>query len=185
MLKGKKIELKLVVPEHLDSLFNHLSQLEIRGNYFPHTLSSFSQFKKSYEETGFWSNDFGRFLIMAPDTQMVGSIYYFKTAIYSDCLELGFLLFNPLDAGKGYMSEAIKLMVNYLFSSKTMNRLQVNIAREHIASIKAVVKVGFEFEATRKQVLYIHGKHHDLDEYVLLRENWEKCYHQSFKIAPF
>jgi len=173
MLKGEKIELKLVHEEHLTELFHHLSQLDMRGDYFPHTLTSWPQFKKTYEETGFWSQEFGRFLIMTPETKMVGSIYYFKTAIYSDALELGFLLFNHAYAGNGYMSEAIKLMTNYLFASKTMNRLQVNIAPDNLSSIKAVKNAGFEFEARRKQIMYIHGKHCDLDEYVLLRENWD------------
>lgn len=65
-------------------------------------------------------------------------------------------------------------MVNYLFTTKYMNRIQLKIEPGNEPSIKVAEKCGFEFDGTRKQVIYNHGKHLDLNEYAILREDWEK-----------
>ncbi len=173
MIQGHKVCLKLVSENEIEEVYRLLSNIENRGAYFPKTLTSFSAFKKQYLDTGFWTDQFGRFLIVDLDHNIIGSIYYFKTAIYSDALELGYLIFDPLNSGKGYMTEALQLMVNYLFSTKPMHRVQVNIDPRHTASIALAIKVGFEFEGRRKQIIYLEGKHCDLDEYVILRNQWE------------
>lgn len=151
MIHGEKITLRLVKEQDLEELYLKLFNLNLRGKYFPLTLSSHTQFKKQFSETGFWSEDFGRFLIFDKKELLVGSIYYFKTAIYSDSLELGYLLFDKMNYGKGYMTEALELMVDYLFSTKTMNRIQLRIAPENEPSIKLALKAGFQFDGTRKQ----------------------------------
>jgi len=173
MINGEKIALRLVKEQDLEELYSKLSDLSHRGKYFPLTLSSHTQFKKHFFETGFWSEDFGRFLIFDKKERLVGSIYYFKTAIYSDSLELGYLIFDKMSNGKGYMTEALELMVDYLFSTKTMNRIQLRISPQNEPSIKLASKVGFQFDGTRKQIMFLHGKHIDLNDYVLLREMWK------------
>ena len=173
MIKGKNITLKLVHENDLDILYKNISDLSNRGEFFPLTLNSEASFKKQFHENGFWSEDFGRLLILNFDQVLVGSIYYFKTAIYSNALELGFIIFDNNSKGKGYTTEALSLTVNYLFSTKFMNRIQLKIAPDNEPSIKVALKCGFQFDGTRKQVIFNHGKHLDLNEYAILREDWE------------
>lgn len=178
MIQGEKINLRLVTEKDLTALHAALSNLSYRGEYFPHTFTSEANFRKNFNENGFWSEDFGRFIITDKEDNIVGSIYYFKTVIYSDALEIGFLLFGSQYHGKGYMTEALKMMVEYLFSVRTMSRIQVRISPEHMASKKVTLKVGFQFDGIRKKVMYLNGKHVDLEEYYLLRDdfdtNWKK-----------
>ncbi len=174
MIQGEKINLRLVTEKDLSSLYTALSNLSHRGEYFPQTFTSEASFRKNFNETGFWSDDFGRFIIMNKNDNMVGSIYYFKTVIYSDALEIGYMLFGDEYKGKGYMTEAINMLVNYLFSTKTLNRIQACISPAHIASKKTVSKAGFQFDGLRRQKMYLHGKHIDLEEYCILREDFEK-----------
>ncbi len=173
MLTGKNIILKLVQESDLDLLYKKISDLSNRGEFFPMTLSPQSAFKKQYYENGFWNESFGRFLIRDKEEVLIGSIYYFKTVIYSDALELGYILFNDKERGKGYTTQALSLMVDYLFKTKTMNRIQLRIDANNTPSIKVALKCGFHFDGTRKQIIYLNGKHQDLDEYAILREEWQ------------
>lgn len=173
MIRGKKINLRLVTDQDVDVLFNLIMDVQNRGDYFPITLTSYSDFKKTFNETGFWSDSFGRFLITDQQDIIVGSIYYFKTVIYSDALELGYIIFSEANKGKGYTTEALKIMVDYLFKIKTMNRIQLRINSENIPSVKAAINAGFQFDGTRRQIIYLKGKHLDLDEYALLRGEWK------------
>lgn len=58
----------------------------------------------------------GTFLICV-DTMSVGSISFFK-AMYFDGLEITCILFDQASWGKGYMTEALTLLVTYLFTTK-------------------------------------------------------------------
>lgn len=78
MIKGEKINLRLIQEKDLDILFQYWSDLENRGDYFPIFLHSESQFKRDFQEGGFWKDDFGRFLITDKNDRIVGSIWFFN-----------------------------------------------------------------------------------------------------------
>ncbi|MES2615225.1 MAG: GNAT family protein [Bdellovibrionota bacterium] len=179
MIKGKNITLRLVHEDDLDILFKNISNLSNRGEFFPLTLTPQTTFKKRFYETGFWSDDFGRLLILNLDQVLVGSIYYFKTVVYSNALEIGYIIFDNNSKGKGYTTEALSLMVDHLFTTKFMNRIQLKIEPSNEPSIKVALKCGFQFDGTRRQIVFNHGKHLDLNEYMILREDWEKIIHNN------
>jgi len=169
MIKGQKINLRLVQSKDIDELYTHICNLENRGQFFPLTLRSEVQFKQDYATTGFWREQFGRFIIEDKHSDMIGSIYYFNTVLYSDALELGFILFDEQFYGKGYMTEALTLMSDYLFTIKKIHRLQLGIMPDNLASIKVAEKCGYQHEATLKGFFYLDGKYHDMELYVKLR----------------
>ena len=169
MLEGEKVNLRLVRERDLDELYTQITNLGNRGDYFPLTLRGEPQFKQDFQSTGFWSDSFGRFIIENKNNEMLGSIYYFNTVVYSDALELGYILFNEAHYNQGYTQEALKLMTDYLFAVKKINRLQLGIMPNHSASIAVAKKCGFEYEATLKQFTYLHGEYHDMELFVLLR----------------
>lgn len=102
---------------------------------------------------------------------IIGSIYYFKTVIYSDALEIGYILFDEQSRGKGYVTEALQMLTSYLFATKTIGRIQLRISLNHEASKKVSLKAGFQFDGVRKAILFLDGKHVDLEEYALLRKD--------------
>lgn len=171
MLAGDKVNLRLITEKDLSQLYSLVSNLSNRGQYFPQTLVSEVEFTKKFYDNGFWTEDFGRLLIVDKLDRIVGSIYYFKTAIYSDALEIGYILFDELSRGKGYTTEALKLLTAYLFSTKTIGRVQLRISLNHEASKKVALKAGFQFDGVREAVMFLNGEHVDLEEYVILRKN--------------
>ena len=171
MLVGKKINLRLVEESDLSNLYHLMSNLSNRGSYFPQTLVSEVELKKQFYNTGFWNEEFGRFLITDKSDRIIGSIYYFKTAIYSDALEIGYILFDESSRGKGYTTEALMMMTSYLFSIKPIGRVQLRVSIEHEASKKVALNAGFKFDGVRKSIIFIDGKHADLEEYAILRND--------------
>lgn len=89
MIKGEKINLRVVREKDLETFFAYLSDIENRGDFFPIFLVSESEFKKKFQENGFWSEDFGRLVITDKKDRMLGSIWYFKPVTYFDALESG------------------------------------------------------------------------------------------------
>ena len=82
---------------------------------------------------------------------------------------LGYRL-DENEINKGYMTEAIKEMVDIAFNRLRLHRLEANIIPRNKRSIRTVEKVGFEYEGVSKKYLKINGVWEDHVHMVLLNE---------------
>ena len=173
MIFGSQFSIRTIVEQDLDDLVSLLGDTTKQGDFLPVALASQSQFRRQFEEHGFWSNDFKRLVIVAGDGHLIGTIWIFRSVPYFDALELGYKLFDRDYWGKGLMSEAMALIVDYLFSSTHINRLEIRCDVENIASAKVATKIGFLREGTARQATFARGKHHDMHLFAMLRSEWE------------
>jgi RimJ/RimL family protein N-acetyltransferase len=80
----------------------------------------------------------------------------------------------PNERGKGYCSEAVKIMVDYLFLSKDTGRIQAQTDPRNIASQKVLEKVGFKKEGILRRSFFTRGEWRDAYVYSILREEWKE-----------
>jgi ribosomal-protein-alanine N-acetyltransferase len=174
MIKGEKINLRVVQERDLDTFFQLWADIENRGDFFPIFLNSESEFKKKFQENGFWTDDFGRLLITdKEDAQILGSIWYFKSVPYFDALEIGYILFEKNSRNRGFMTEALSLLVRFLFETKTFHRLQLTVAVGNKASKRVAEKCRFTSEGVARKAVFLQGKHKDIEWFSLLRDEFE------------
>lgn len=74
--------------------------------------------------------------------------------------------------GKGYASEAIRLLLGYAFNTLNLNRVWLKCARDNSAAVKCYESVGFKTEGVLKSDLYIDGKYTDALIMAVLRKNF-------------
>lgn len=60
-------------------------------------------------------------------------------------------------AGRGYTTEAVKLMTAFGFELLGLHRIEINIRPENAASIRVAEKAGYIFEGDRPEFLHIAG----------------------------
>jgi RimJ/RimL family protein N-acetyltransferase len=72
------------------------------------------------------------------------------------------------------ISEAITVIVDYLFLSKDIVRIQAKADPENIASWKALEKAGFKKEGVLRKTFFCRGKWRDDCIYSILREEWRE-----------
>jgi [ribosomal protein S5]-alanine N-acetyltransferase len=70
-------------------------------------------------------------------------------------------------AGKGYMSEALRLLVRHAFSTMRLHRLEANIQPANRASIALVKRCGFEREGYSPRYLKIGGRWRDHERWAI------------------
>jgi ribosomal-protein-alanine N-acetyltransferase len=169
MIRGKTIILRTIREIDLDSLYARLSDLTARGTYVPLDLISETTFRRQFHEHGFWNDDYGRLLICDPEDRLLGSIWYFRAAPYFDGLEIGYQLFDTNRRNSGIMTEALSLLTHYLFATRKINRLQLAIGPQNIASKRVAEKCGFSFEGTARGAIFHQGSNHALAIYALIR----------------
>lgn len=93
--------------------------------------------------------------------------------------EIGYWLRQDLQ-GQGIMSTAGTFLINYLFKTKDLNRIELLVASENYKSQGVAHRLGFTKEGTLRQGLFMHNRFFNLDIFSLLRQEWETLYGVKF-----
>jgi len=171
VLKGSHIVLRPVREHDLDELYAAHTDISNRGAFFPLGVLSEPAFRNRFGETGFWQQDEGTLLIVGAGDELVGHIEFFKPVSYWDALELSYQLYDERSAGRGYVTEAVQLLVDYLFATKKQHRIHLVIVPENTASRRIAEKCGFVLEGTARGAFFNGGRNHDVVLYSLLRDD--------------
>ena len=101
------------------------------------------------------------------DGTKVGEIHHSKD------MEVGYGLI-PSERRKGYCTEAVKIMVDYLFLSKDVVRIYALTNVMNVASQKVLENVGFKKDGVLRKSLFVRGEWRDRYIYSILREEWKE-----------
>ena len=112
------------------------------------------------------------FIVQKKDGTKIGLMNH-RLVLPSRCIELSLGL-TPKEQGKGYGTEATQLMVDYLFLSKEIARIQAVINVRNIASQRVVEKAGFQREGTIRKAFLIGEEMDDWYLYSILRDEWKE-----------
>jgi RimJ/RimL family protein N-acetyltransferase len=171
VLKGSLITLRLPRQTDLEAMHAAHEDIANRGAFFPRNVASETTFRQRFAETGFWGKEEGTLLIVGPDGEIGGEIEFFKPVGYWDAFELSYLLWDARFAGRGWMTEAVQLLIDYLFATKKQHRIQLVIVPGNGASRRIAEKCGFQLEGTARGAFYNDGHNQDVLIYSLLRDD--------------
>ncbi|MEV1129070.1 GNAT family protein [Agromyces sp. NPDC049794] len=169
MLTGEKVVLTPVREADLPAFYDAHVDIRNRGAFFPLGVLSESTVRSRFAETGFWEPEEGTLLIRNLDGEMVGHIEFFPPVGYWDAFELSYQLYDAAGAGRGYTTEAVQLLVDYLFASKKKHRIQLVIVPDNVASKRIAEKCGFTYEGLVRGAFFNGGRNHDVELYGLVR----------------
>jgi RimJ/RimL family protein N-acetyltransferase len=111
-----------------------------------------------------------QFFIEKKDGTKIGRIGHF---MFGNLLEIYYYLV-PSERGKGFGTEAIMIMVDYLFLSRELMRVQAMPDVSNIASQRVLEKTGFTKEGIIRKSGFNRGKWCDDCLYSILREEWKE-----------
>ena len=161
------MNLSVVESEDLPLCAEWINNPEINGEYEPLLQLSRTEIEKWYGNLGpkeKW------FFIEKKDGTKIGVI---RHAAHGWGTIIGAVII-PSERRKGYCTEAVKIMVDYLFLSKDIVRIQARTNQQNMASRKVLEKAGFEKEGTMRKSNFSRGKWIDMLIYSILREEWKK-----------
>ena len=169
MLAGKSVTLRQVREVDLDELYDAHTDIRSRGAYFPLGVLSQTAFRGEFSEHGFWQKTEGMLVIESPEGEIAGHIEFFRPVSYWDAFELSYQLYDGQYAGRGFATEAVQLLVDYLFGVKKEHRIHLVIVVENVASRRIADKCGFTLEGTVRGAFFNDGRNQDVLLYSLLR----------------
>ena len=169
MLTGRSVTLRQVRETDLDVLYDAHTNIRNRGAHFPLGVMSQPAFRGEFNENGFWQKTEGILVIEVPEGEIAGHIEFFRPVSYWDAFELSYQLYADQYAGRGLATEAVQLLVDYLFSTKKEHRIHLVIVGENSASRRIADKCGFILEGTVRGAFFNDGRNQDVLLYSLLR----------------
>lgn len=172
MLKGQLCIVRHMLTADLNTFIALANDLPSRGDYFSTHFKSPETMRREFMQNGFVTEDSELFVIEDALHHVIGVITHFKSRTPTS-REIGYRLFDPKLAGKGYVTEACSLLVDYLFNVHQYHRLELLTAPENVASVRVAQKCGFQAEGTLRQSFFIKGRHQDVTLFSLLRPEWE------------
>jgi ribosomal-protein-alanine N-acetyltransferase len=170
LLEGKNVNLRIVEKEDLLLLAEWFNKVEVFGEYNPLHQMSKTELEKIFENP----HEEKLFIVEKKDGGKIGFVTHFYVLHpASRQLEIGYSLL-PNERGKGYCSEAVKIMVDYLFLSKDTRRIQAQTDPRNLASQKVLEKAGFKKEGILRGTFFVRGQWTDSYVYGILREEWKE-----------
>lgn len=118
----------------------------------------------------FLLNKPGAFAIALPDDRCIGAIDL-RLDLPHEKAGFGYIL-NRAYWNRGYMSEALALLVDFSFSVLELNRIESHHYVENVSSGKVMEKCGMRREGLMRQECKIKGIFRDCVHYGILREDW-------------
>ena len=79
---------------------------------------------------------------------------------------------NADQAGRGYMTEAVTLALDYAFRTLRLHRIEANIQPGNQRSIALAKRCGFRCEGLSRRYLRIGGRWRDHERWAILAEEW-------------
>jgi RimJ/RimL family protein N-acetyltransferase len=171
MLEGNKIKLRAIEPEDIPIVSDWLNNIEYQGQYTPMHQKSKKEWMNHFSNI---SEDHKEFVIEKKDGTKIGLIIYFMVqgGPYR-FLEIGYSITIP-ERKKGYCTEAVKILIDFLFLSQAIERIQATADSRNIASQKVLEKAGFTKEGTLRKAVFIKGNYIDISLFSMLRDAWKE-----------
>ena len=158
------------------AIFNYRSDAEANKfqSWIPEALEDVEQFiernNKEFNQPESWY----QVLITEKDTKaVIGDIGIHFFGAENLQTVLGITL-NKDFQGRGYASEALNGVINFLFSDLKKHRIMASVDPENIDSLKLMERIGFRKEGHFVKSLFWKNNWTDDVIYALLREEWIK-----------
>jgi RimJ/RimL family protein N-acetyltransferase len=175
LLEGKNVDLKVVERDDVNFRVEWRNNVEFWGEYtnIVEQLSK-SEWLKRFDNPSNLDilTEKRGFVVQKKDGTRIGVINYWINQP-NRTFEISYAII-PAERRKGYGTEAVQLIVDYLFLSKTLVRIQAITNVRNKPSQRVLEKAGFRNEGTIRKSYFIRGEWRDHYLYSILREEWKE-----------
>ena len=174
-LKGKKIYLRMLQIEDVNE--KYLSWLNDKNNsHIPAASKTNTMLNlKSYVSKNLKNPDVFFFAIInTRNNTHIGNIKLGPIKWKSKSAFFGRLIGSKDSKGKGYGTEAVKLVLKFSFEVLKLNKVLASCIKNNIAAIKSNEKNGMRIDTSIKKKKIINKKYQDIVYLRIFKKDWMK-----------
>lgn len=164
--EGTKVGLRWLRSGDLEACSEFLYTLSITE-----PLTDIRRLREVHQATGLWTEDAGALAIVElPGGRMVGTTQFYRSSPIIHGYEIGYILHDEDDRGKGYASQALRLISDLLFDQRpSCHRLQLIIETWNTASWRLAEACGYQREGVLRKSGYSSAEPEDCYIYSRVR----------------
>lgn len=171
MVSGELVSLRPVIDADIELLEQWENDPLIRSEYNNFGFTPVGSLTRSFAESGLLSSQRGMLMVVTLAGDIAGHVSYHpvhygpqSSMAYNIGIEL-----LPEYRGRGYGTEAQKLLAAYLLSTYPVMRIEASTDPENIPEQRSLEKAGFTREGITRKAQWRGGAWHDLVVYSKLR----------------
>lgn len=158
---GERLYLSPINPDEVDAYLEWMNEdksLALNFGQYPLMVSTKSDLNWLYEPP----KNMHRFAIVVYENDtLIGSISLHNIDHLNRNAYIGIFIGGELNRSKGYGEEAIRLILDYGFSTMNMHSINLTVHADNYAGISCYKKIGFREVGRLPEVLFIDGKYVD------------------------
>jgi len=174
-LTSQRLLLRPVQASDAPALFAYRSDAETNQyqGWIPQTLDETTDFIRNRVSPTINQPDtwFQLVIVEQSSNRIIGDVGIHFMDEESRQVEIGCTLRKDCH-GNGYATEALKVIITYLFEELTKHRVVTSIDPQNLASIALVERLGFRKEAHFRESICINGQWVDDLVYAVLKREW-------------
>ncbi len=177
LIRSERLKLRLLTAADLPDLIDfHGDSESVR--YIPWPVRSQRDiqiwFEKAKNYTGIRYDD-GHLLLAVESVEsgcVIGQVNASLLRDGNNTASVGYII-SPKSEGKGYATEAVRALLDYLFLEEALHRVVLDIDVRNVRSIKLAERLGFRLEATHLENDYLKGEWCSMHVFALLSREWQ------------
>ncbi len=173
MYTGKLVQLRAYETKDIEAAKNYINDPELKhylmpGVPFPMTLSDETKF---IEGISAFKDNYS-FAIDTLEGHYIGGCGLNNVDWKNRVAMVGIFIGDKDYWGKGYGSDAMTVLIDFIFNEMNLNRIMLNVYGFNERAIKSYEKCGFAKEGVLRQALFKGGQYHDEVIMSILREEY-------------
>ncbi|MDN3496769.1 GNAT family protein [Planococcus sp. APC 4015] len=174
-LHGERIVLDTLRPDDLDALFAMQSDPEV-CRYLLYEARSLPEVRAALARDAAATrlaspDDYLQPAIRDPEGRFAGTMYLKLESVDDRTAEIGWIL-APWAHGRGYASEAARLLLDLSFGELGLHRVYAELDPRNSASVALCRRLGMRHEAHLVEHMWLKGEWTDTGVYAILEREW-------------
>jgi len=168
--------LKLIEKDDLAQYAEWMQDWDFRGPFWaPLRHRTRIEIEKDFVEPSNPGLEFTRYYIQSKEGVRVGLAFYAWGSQLHDWMEVAYII-DISQRGRGYATEAVQILVDFLFLTRKLERIQALIDVENMPSQKVIEKAGFLREGELRKAFWPRGEWRNAYLYSIIRDEWKDAH---------
>lgn len=180
MYTGRLVHLRAIEPEDLDNIMENWNNLEMRhwlGGALPASRAKEREFLDGVSKADPWKD--GTMVLVIEDKkskEYIGQVSLDKISKQNRNAELGIAIIDPKNFGKGYGTDATRVMLWVGFNVLGLESVCLYTFPQNARGQRAFKSAGFKEAGIRRRGVFIMGEFRDIILMDILKEEFFEQY---------
>ena len=171
----KDIFLRALEPTDLDFLYlleNDETLWEVSNTVTPYSRFVLKQYLENAHRDIYEIKQLRLVICSNASEEVLGFIDLFDFEPKHGRVGVGIVIFSEADKNKGYASQALKAIIDYVFQYLNLHQIYANISEDNTLSVQLFEKAGFIKSGVRRDWMQVRGNYKNELLYQLIHEEY-------------